>query len=469
MSIKVGKTGYVYVLNAAGATRGYYVISKDGKRDGENIWEAKDSSGTPFIQEICKKALALQKGQVTEHFYPWKNEGDLTPRMKVVRVMYYQPWDWVIGVGSYEEEFHAAANAIAGLSQQGQMTQLAIGIGALLASALAWLLIATRLTRQVTLATVQIGEGASQVAGAAAQVSSSSQSLAQGTSQQAASLEETTSSLEEISSMTRKNADSANQASALSAEAKTAADKGNQAMTKMSVAINDIQKSAAETAKIIKAIDEIAFQTNLLALNAAVEAARAGEAGKGFAVVAEEVRNLAMRSAEAAKNTSAMIEESVNNARNGVAIVTDVGKALEEITGAAGKVSALVAEIAAASHEQSQGIEQVNTAVAQMEKVTQGNAAGAQESAAASEEMAAQAEQLTATVNELAALVGAAVTSVQMRGYEGGPRSHPARNPEALKPSIATSVRRQAKKLIPLDAHEQAESKKAFADFTKAA
>ncbi|MCW3059022.1 MAG: methyl-accepting chemotaxis sensory transducer [Capsulimonas sp.] len=258
----------------------------------------------------------------------------------------------------------------------------------------------------------QVAASSTQVASAASQVAASSQSLAQGASEQAASLEETSSALEEMSSMTRKNAESAQQASGLSAEAKAAADKGNAAMGKMSAAINDIQKSATETAKIVKVIDEIAFQTNLLALNAAVEAARAGEAGKGFAVVAEEVRNLAMRSAEAAKNTSAMIEESVQNSRNGVLIATEVGKVLEEITGASGKVNALISEIAAASQEQSQGIGQVNTAVTQMDKVTQSNAAAAEESASASEEcagaskeLALQATQISDTVKLLKAMV----------------------------------------------------------------
>src|ERR1700689_1258089 len=127
-------------------------------------------------------------------------------------------------------------------------------------------------------------------------------------------------------SMTKRNAETAQQASVISAQAKDAAGKGNASMTKMSVAIEKIQKSAVESAKIIKTIDEIAFQTNLLALNAAVEAARAGEAGKGFAVVAEEVRNLAMRSAEAAKTTSVLIEGSVQNAKNGVTIAQDVAK-----------------------------------------------------------------------------------------------------------------------------------------------
>ncbi len=256
-------------------------------------------------------------------------------------------------------------------------------------------------------------EGAEQVKTASVQVASASQSLAEGATEQAAGLEETSSSLEEMASQTKQNADNAQQANSLASEAQTAAQSGTNAMGRMSSAINDIQKSSDETAKIIKVIDEIAFQTNLLALNAAVEAARAGEAGKGFAVVAEEVRNLAMRSAEAAKNTARMIEESVKNSKNGVDIANEVRKVLDEIVGSVGKTTGLVGEIAAASQEQAQGIDQVNTAVAQMDKVTQQNAANAEESASASEELSAQAESMDQAVQELVNLVGGAASRNQ--------------------------------------------------------
>ncbi len=271
-----------------------------------------------------------------------------------------------------------------------------------------------------------LSTGSEQVASASSQVSSSSQSLAQGASEQAASLEETSSALEEMSSMTKKNAESAQQAAGLAGEAKGAADKGNTEMDRMGKAIAEIEKSATETAKIIKVIDEIAFQTNLLALNAAVEAARAGEAGKGFAVVAEEVRNLAMRSAEAAKNTAAMIEESVKNAKNGVHIASEVGKTLADITGSNEKVNALISEIAAASSEQAQGIGQVNTAVTQMDKVTQSNAAAAEESASASEELSSQAMELNGVVAALMELV---------TGTQQAPATKMQRRPSA-KPHV---------------------------------
>jgi len=252
----------------------------------------------------------------------------------------------------------------------------------------------------------QLSIGSEQTTAAASQVSSSSQSLAEGASEQAASLEETSASLEEMSSMTKRNGENAHRANDLAKQTRAAADKGSADMQAMVSAMDAIKLSGDETAKIIKTIDEIAFQTNILALNAAVEAARAGEAGMGFAVVADEVRNLAQRSAQAAKETSAKIEGSLARTAQGVEISAKVAAALNDIVIKARQVDELVGEVTSASTEQTQGITQINTAVGQMDKVTQSNAANAEESAAAAEELNAQAETMKQSVNELMQLVG---------------------------------------------------------------
>jgi PAS domain S-box-containing protein len=236
------------------------------------------------------------------------------------------------------------------------------------------------------------------VATSASELSSGSQSLAQGANEQSSSLQEVSSRLDTMSSSTRQNAENAATAKGLADEARRAAERGNEAMRRMSEAIGKIKTSSDQTAKIIKTIDEIAFQTNLLALNAAVEAARAGEAGKGFAVVAEEVRNLAQRSAEAAKTTADMIEQSVVSADRGVKISDEVEKALGDIGEGARKVDHLVAEIAASSAEQSRGLESLNTSLTELSKVTEQNSANAEESASLAEELGSQAQELAERV-----------------------------------------------------------------------
>ncbi len=312
----------------------------------------------------------------------------------------------------------------------------------------------------------QVAGAVQQVASASDQISSESQTLAQGANEQASSLEEVSSNLEEMASMTQQNAENANQADGSMKNANKLVNNGVTAMQEMSKAIDDINKSAVETAKIIKTIDEIAFQTNLLALNAAVEAARAGEAGKGFAVVAEEVRNLAQRSAEAAKDTSDMIEGSQKNAQNGVSVAKEVGKNLEEIKEAAGSVSTLVSEIAAASNEQSQGIDQVNTAVGQMDKVTQANAASSEESASAAEELNGQAEELSSMVetfsitNSQAQIDTGNKAKTTSAGNQAGSEKtnlHEGGNGKEGKPSAKTSPKtskKEAEEAIPLDDKE---------------
>jgi methyl-accepting chemotaxis protein len=250
-----------------------------------------------------------------------------------------------------------------------------------------------------------LGVSSEQVKDGSVQVAGASQSLAEGACQQAASLEETSASLEEMSSMTKRNAETAGKVKALGSEARKAGDVGVKDMTALVSAMDAIKRSSTDIAKIIKTIDEIAFQTNILALNAAVEAARAGEAGAGFAVVADEVRNLARRCAQAAKETTGKIEDAVQKSAVGADISAKVAKSLEEIVGKARQVDELAGEVAAASQEQSQGIAQVNIAVTQMDQVTQGNAANAEESAAAAAELITQAESLKEAVADLLSLV----------------------------------------------------------------
>lgn len=179
-------------------------------------------------------------------------------------------------------------------------------------------------------------------------------------------------------------------------------------MADMVEAMAEIDLSSGQVAKIVKDIDEIAFQTNILALNAAVEAARAGEAGAGFAVVADEVRSLAQRSAAAAKATAHKIEVAIGNTRKGTECTARVVESLEEITKQVAATDSLVGEIATAASEQAQGIEQINQAIGQMEKVSQSNAANAEETADAAMQVEAQGESLNELVGRLRALVGGA-------------------------------------------------------------
>ncbi len=293
-------------------------------------------------------------------------------------------------------------------------------------------------------AVARLTEASSDTTSAAGQVSTSSQALAAGASEQAAALEQTSASIEEISSMTRRNADSAREAKNLAGETRAAADEGAKRVDAMQQAMGAIKESSTQIAKIVKTIDAIAFQTNILALNAAVEAARAGEAGAGFAVVAEEVRSLAQRSAQSARETASLIEESVARSENGARISVEVADSFGEIVTKARRVDELVAEIANASNEQNSGLSQVSTAVVQMDKVTQSNAASAEETASAAEELNGQSALTYKVVQDLAKIAGAD-SAARSTSRTPAVAARPARIPKsasfsrAAEPAFETS------------------------------
>ena len=122
---------------------------------------------------------------------------------------------------------------------------------------------------------------------------------------------------------------------------------------------------------------------------------------------------------------------------------------MQEILTKVRQVDELIAEVASASKEQSQGISQVNLAVGQMDKVTQSNAANAEESASAAEQLNAQAESLKDAVGELKSLVDGSAYAESAAKAERGVQA-PANLPKAsIKQPIRPKLKHNRREAAP--------------------
>ncbi|MGN0620569.1 MAG: methyl-accepting chemotaxis protein [Porcipelethomonas sp.] len=234
----------------------------------------------------------------------------------------------------------------------------------------------------------------------AAHVAESSTQLASGVNSQTENLNNLSKDMSVIIEKVRKSDENAQNARKLAVSAKEKLEESNSEMKRLLTAMQNISEMSAETEKIVKTIDDIAFQTNILALNASIEAARAGKAGKGFTVVADEVRNLAGKSSEAASRTAKMIRETAEAVASGSALAVSTAESLADAVNDTIQVDENIERISETSRQQSEYMDNVFNNINSISKIVDNTASSAQSGAASSEELSGQAEILKGMISE---------------------------------------------------------------------
>jgi methyl-accepting chemotaxis protein len=220
-----------FILEASGETRGTALL------EGSNLWNEKDSSGRPYVQEMLARATHLAVGELAEYKFEKAARVGGIPKAMTAQIAYVPELDWVVGFSKPETQVRAALPAMQAIAWA-MWSLFAVGVVSTSLAVRVWLKFSDDLAPQLNSLLSQVRKEAKQISAAAEPIAKP--------------------------------------------------------------LVKQVTPSNASLVELLAAIDQITYATNHLMVTAATEAATSPTGGEAIAKAADEFRTLAQRCRKAA-------------------------------------------------------------------------------------------------------------------------------------------------------------------------
>ncbi|MEY7998869.1 methyl-accepting chemotaxis protein [Clostridium sp. Mt-5] len=375
---------YMYAINSKG------IEEMHPYKEGEDISKVEDSDGNKLIQLIMDEARNPKDGGIV-HFN-WKNPGETRERPKVNAVAYFEPWDWYINVGCYDEDFYKPVYKILliictisviillisilfirrlmnkkvnplsqiinsmSMAAEGNISSVKVNVNSKdeigyigrvfnkMIDEIRNLLInikqlSTVIDEKVELinsSTTATFENSNGIKEAMEEISSAINNSAKDMQNSVENMNILSENVDEVKANSITMEDGASQAGKLNSniidiltELENKNSENITAAKETNDNIKQLINKSNDIVGIVSTIEEISNEINLLSLNASIESARAGEAGKGFAVVADQIKELSNETSNSVKQINSLIKDLMGSINISVSSVEVYGKAAQ--------------------------------------------------------------------------------------------------------------------------------------------
>lgn len=279
-----------------------------------------------------------------------------------------------------------------------------------------------RMADELTALVAQAQQSSLQVTTSVAEIAATSREQQATANETAATTTEIGATSREIFATSRDLLRTMNEVSGVAEQSATLAGVSQSGLTRMGETMRSVMDAAGSVNaklailnekaininQVVATITKVADQTNLLSLNAAIEAEKAGEYGRGFAVVATEIRRLADQTAVATYDIEQTVKEIQSAVSAGVMgmdkFSEEVRRGMRDVQQVGGQLSQIIAEVQTLAPRFQMVNEGMQTQASGAEQITQALSQlseAAQQTAESLRQSSQAIDDLTLVANQL--------------------------------------------------------------------